>query len=337
MTLIVQAIRRWRTLNLLIMHISLPTLLLTACGNNTAQHTSGAQSISSVPRLFNASTSGSGGGLLVKTSGVRCGSYLVITDLNKSYDSTKARLMASYVLPYSERYLTFPLPDLLGDAYLGQTVGVVRGGQQYYHVLSFESDPGVDETPPGPLQWVAGGPDCFAALTITNIGTSTMQITNMGVTLVAAAVRNDYTYNLLNICSVQADQQCHPALGGANGLCAYYAQIRLNGGATGAHFDAPLTTTEGANCPLPLTIEPGNVAYIYAKFSSAPWLYKAKLTFNVRTSSGSNRVVFSSLQQNLAFIDDTTRFNCYGLDRDTFVREEPQTLTPDEERSHVCL
>jgi hypothetical protein len=54
---------------------------------------------------------------------------------------------------------------------------------------------------------------------------------------------------------------------------------------------------------MPLTIQLGDVATVEAKFSSPPWLYRAKLTFGVRTSAGTNRLSFSSLQQNLAFVD----------------------------------
>ena len=323
-------------------------LLLAGCGSSArgdgpgGAATGGASGQSHEPRLFNARSSGSGGGLLIVTDGARCGSYLVLKNPAGSYDSTAIRQMAEYVRPYSEDFDEVPLPTLPGYDSLLPSSGVAQGEVFYANYLDW-NDPGIGETPPDSLQWVAGGLDCFAELKITNTGSSDMQITSMGATLISDAVRNDYTYNLLNICSVQSNQQCHGRGGGTGGdRCAYYAHVVLAGGAAGAHVEAPLNNVdplEGGECPMPLTIKPGDVATVIAKFSSPFWLYRAKLTFGMRTSAGTNRLSFSSLQQNLAFVDETTRFNCYSLRGSTFTRELPQTPSKPEILTsyQVCL
>jgi hypothetical protein len=311
-------------------------LALTACGSVSAggASTKSAQSPagsaqSHDPRLFNSDTSGKGSGLLIVTKGSRCGSYLVLDRTTGAFDSATIAKMAAYTLPDSKYYVNDP--DFTSSR------GVKRGGQQYYHTLSEFGDPGIDETPPEPLQWVAGGPNCFAKLEITNTGSSVIQIPSMGVTLSSDAVRNTYTYNLLNVCSVQKDRQCHPDYQGHGGVdtCPYYADITQAGGKAGTHVEAPLTPGDDPTCSRTLTLQPGDVAKVFPTFSSLPWLYHAKLTFGVRSSAGADRLVFSSLQQNLAFVDDSTVFNCYGLNGSTFVREAPSSHV--DERFHVCV
>ena len=312
-------------------------LALTACGSvsaggvSTKSGQSAAGSAQShEPRLFNSDTSGKGGGLLIVTNGARCGSYLVLDRTTGAFDSATIAKMAVYTMPVAK---SFGMPPDFGGKF-----GVIRGGQQYYHDLQKYSDPGVGATPPEPLQWVAGGPNCFAKLEITNTGSSAIQITSMGVTLSSDAVRNTYTYNLLNVCSVQKDHQCRPYDQGHGGVdtCPYYAHITLAGGAAGAHVEAPLTPDDtDPTCSRTLTLQPGDVGKVFPTFSSPPWLYHAKLTFGVRSSAGADRLVFSSLEQNLAFVDDSTVFNCYGLNGSTLVREAPSDHV--DEHFHVCL
>ncbi|HEY7022218.1 MAG TPA: hypothetical protein VH349_13955 [Ktedonobacterales bacterium] len=277
------------------------------------------------------------------TEGARCGSYLVVKNPAGTYDSAAIRQMAQYVLPRTKNYsnarlITDPFHDYVTpDPYYG----VVRGGQQYFNVMQFDEEPGADKTIPDSLQWVAGGPDCFTKLEITNTGTNAIQITSIGATLISDAVRNTYTYNLLNICSVQTDQKCHViGTGSGSPFCTYYAEITLAGGAAGTHVEAPLNGTASelsGVCALPLTIQPRDVATVFAKFSSPPWLYRTKLTFGVRSSAGASRLIFSSLQQNLAFIDNSTQFDCYGLNGSTFAREAPHKSSQIESDSHVCM
>jgi hypothetical protein len=206
--------------------------------------------------------------------------------------------------------------------------------------------------PPPTLRWVLGGAispipgtsissPCGAVLTLTNTGSTPIQIPKVGVQLKARPQQNSYQYRLIDVCSFLPQSQgqqenCAPTGGGGPGACsAYFATIQLGPGEQNAVFSALPSHEDpayGIHCGT-LTIAPAAQVQLYIDFSFAPntpksLIYSVLPTLTVDTAQGNQTLALSQLVSTLAFAG-VSQFSCYGLQGTTFVLVKPSTSSPN--------
>lgn len=297
-----------------------PTATTLPCTSSTA--------VSGAPPAFafNCPASAVVGGLQVATTGIACDGYLVLKGLRPVYDAGTLQAMAHYVEPLA----LSPAPSAV-DPWTGGRRDYTNGPD--YPALV--TDPGSPDTPTVPtalqsvLAWVPGAPNCFGRLELTNVSSTSVAIRGIEVTLAADTEPNAFSYQLIDVCTLA---RCN-APGGASPPCAYFAPIQLHGGRAGARVDVPLSqlltgTGDASLCPLPLLLKPTEAQEIIVEFTSNPQhlVYAVNLALQLGGSGSATLAFPSQFEQHLVFVDKTVPFSCYGLQRNRFVLETPQTV-----------
>lgn len=197
----------------------------------------------------------------------------------------------------------------------------------------------VDPAPsplPSTLALPAGGKRCTGDLQVTNTGSTSLQLSHVGLRLDASPVRNTFAYRLIDVCPfLVADLMggfCGPQTG-ANIYCEYSASIELGMGTIGTRFSSPISgfavTPGGAACQYGLTIAPQQtmtiaVTVTLADPADAPQIYEATPYLTVVTSRGKQDILFPRLASTLVYAN-TAQFPCYEPKGTTFALLDPQT------------
>lgn len=181
--------------------------------------------------------------------------------------------------------------------------------------------------PPSTLRWVPGG-DCELTLQVSNTGTTTVQISSLGVQLTSTPQPNNYQYNgAIDACSIGGQQimastDCQ-GQSGAGDCSAYVASVNLVPTALpNTVFSG--TPQQGANeagpCSEP-TLHPGETLYFDLILNSpgpqqssvAPYIYSVMPLLTVTDVSGSITSTLPSMAATIAF---ASQIPCYGLQQD---------------------
>lgn len=195
--------------------------------------------------------------------------------------------------------------------------------------------------PPPTLRWVLGGSmasipgtyengsaPCGTVLYLTNTGSTSLQIPQVGVQLEAHPQQNFYRYRLIDACSfVPKSQQpegysCIPELGGKYSCSWYTASIQLG---LGTQNDVFFAVPSEYGCGT-LTLAPGdqiNLIFGFSLASNTPKniIYSIKPILRVLTAQGEQTVSLSQLASTLVYAS-ANQFSCYGLQGTTFVLEQ---------------
>jgi archaellin len=219
--------------------------------------------------------------------------------------------------------------------------------------------------PPSTLRWVLGGqtapvpgtatpldyPDqnCEANLTLTNIGSTPIQLSKVGVQLQASPQQNTYQYRLIDVCSFTASLCVYLGSGGGGSCSVYGASIQLGQGQQNDVFSAVPTAATGCG---EATIAPGAQIQVNLGFSPATnipqnLIYSIVPVFTVDTTQGNQTISVPQLGKTLAFAG-VSQFSCYGLQGTTFALEKSPAFSlyargtdggpnPPPGKEHWCL
>lgn len=200
-------------------------------------------------------------------------------------------------------------------------------------------------SPPPTLRWILGGTtdkipgaavgftDCGGLMTLTNTGTTPIQIPEVGVELQVSPQQNTYQYRLINICSVvpidpNAVYTGCPPPGGGGGSCNFYeASISLGLGGPHTEFSAvPSATSYGSGPCGPLTLAPASevdldITFPLAANTPKNLLYSIVPVFTIDTDQGEQTLTLTQLRSTLAYAS-VSQFSCYKLQGTTFVQEQ---------------
>ena len=141
----------------------------------------------------------------------------------------------------------------------------------------------------------------------------------------AASQSNNYSYRLLNICSLLTTQSntqsCPPPRGG--GGSGYYYQFQLKPGSVNTQIPGQQTDASGQPISVGPTLNAGGVSFLNFSFVSSGtpnnfvYSVRPKLTLDVVGEQRS--IELSHLDSTLAFAN-TSQFSCYTLQGDTFTQ-----------------
>lgn len=236
-------------------------------------------------------------GLHIQTDGVNCGSWIVLSGQQTTYDIGTIQQTRAYVAAYQKA--------ANGD--------------------------GSSKLPPLPitLQEVPGATadGCAGDFVITNTGTSDIQIVSFSAELAANPLKNAFAYRLVDVCSLLGvrDFACQGSSGG-NSPCAYAATVSLTGGAANMRANAPVvvqaaTGGDTTGCPTPITVAPAKAVEIFLSFISKPanLIYKLKLALTLNTAAGAKTINLPSSFDTTLTFDDESLHSCYALQENTFV------------------
>ncbi len=238
-------------------------------------------------------------------------------------------VLASDRMTYSQNEIN-QMGDYVGTNFNWSAAKLLRGGTE----------------PPATLRWVLGGSmdpipgtldtapvvlndyfACGATLTLTNIGSTLIQIPQVGVQLEGRPQQNTYQYRLIDACSVTPQSQvaqdgCTPSQGNNPGCGTYAASIQLG---LGEKNDIFSTVPSAQGCGT-LTIAPSAQTFLIFYFSLASniprnLIYSIAPILTVNTAQGEQTLSISQLVSTLAFAS-VNQFSCYGLKGTTFVLEQ---------------
>ena len=166
------------------------------------------------------------------------------------------------------------------------------------------------------------GPSCVFVIEVTNTGSGTVQIARAGLRLTQAAVPNNDTYRMVEVCSViKATHDCPPPIGHGGLPCSVYGvAVGLQDGPAGAEFfgtPAMRDFNTGQPCPAPVLPPQQSVDFVVAVYSATELVYRAAPSLDVITSTAHGTVAFPQLESSFVFAD-ISRFSCYKLIDTTF-------------------
>lgn len=207
---------------------------------------------------------------------------------------------------------------------------------------------------PPTLQWVSGFPvdqsesKCGENLKITNISSTTIQLSQMNIRLTASPQPNHVSYHVINSCSfMQPDSNgfimnrfCNPTGGGQR---VYESDYSLGPEKANTVFPGQfhITDESGASIPSLPTLNQGDVATIYLTFTThaIPSNFTYSITPELVLNEGNteSRVNLDKLSTTIAFVGKD-QVTCYNLKGDTFIptvlMEGSGTLGPSDT---VCI
>jgi hypothetical protein len=245
--------------------------------------------------------------------GIDCGSVLVLSSNNLTYISAQLQNIRGYIGGFSPDVnpSVYPLaPDDLSDV-------------------------------PSELQWVQGLPNgsCAGETEVTNIGDTPLQIDKAGVSLTDVPAVNNYSYRLIDKCSIL--DNCMPSGGQGGPACIYYADIQLGAGRPSTTYRAPLSSNQAVltsdgfdfTCPMPMLIELGHVADVMLRFILSAEVttgaaYQVTPFVSLSTLNGGTVVSLPTLNSTLVFAAPH-HYSCYSLHGDMFVPETRVNLLHD--------
>jgi hypothetical protein len=177
---------------------------------------------------------------------------------------------------------------------------------------------------PPTLQWVSGNlGNCEEELAITNIATTTIQISQINIRLMVDAQPNRFHYHLINTCSVANGNPnalgCTP---GAGQPRPYASDYSFSPGKANTVFSGHLYVAgPGALSSLP-TLNPGGITYITLTFTPKSnlesFIYTITPEIVLNTGNTVSKVNLPQLSATIAFAN-AAQFTCYNLQGDTFV------------------
>lgn len=182
--------------------------------------------------------------------------------------------------------------------------------------------------PPSTLQWVSGtltGTQCEVVLAVTNIATTTIQISQINMRLTRDAQQNHAHYPLINTCSlwITPHDVQSPTLGcvpGGGGPFVYYFNYALSPSKANTVFPGHVDALPGYS-PLP-TLNPGDVVALDLFFSSQSiadgFIYTIIPEMVLNLGNTEDRVSLQQLSTTIAFAN-ADQFTCYSLQGNTFV------------------
>ena len=284
-------------------------VLLTGCGNTPAPPP--AQTPSATPAnsqqgtllLPNTGAAFDSSSLLhVETSGIRCPiddwpaveNTLALSTDRLTYDSGEIQEMATYVDgKLTSQNPSPPLPNTLQ-----LVLGSLYRGLGSWNILN--------------------GIGCTMQVEITNIGTTSFQISQVALRLTANPQQNNYHYRLIDICSLPLpaqDKQVFCPLGrGGGGLATVY-EFKLKTGSTGTVFQGQISS-------LPPTIDSGQSATVVFFIEPSDrlnrFIYSAIPEVTLDLSGEERTIQLTQLQSRIAFVT-LKQLVCYGLKGTTFV------------------
>jgi hypothetical protein len=182
--------------------------------------------------------------------------------------------------------------------------------------------------PPSTLRWVPGASRCTLTLQVSNIGTTTVQISSLGVQLTSTPQPNNYQYHgAVDACSIGGQQimastNCQ-GFSGAGDCSTYVASVNLDPSAPSktVFTGTPLQGASEAGPCLEPTLHPGETLYFTLDLSSpgpqqysvAPYIYSVMPLLTVNDASVS---ITSTLPLMAATIAFARQIPCYGLQHD---------------------
>ncbi len=203
------------------------------------------------------------------------------------------------------------------------------------------------KVPPPTLRWVLGGSmhpipgtmgdgpgtsnsvysACGGTLTLTNTGSTPIQIPRVNIRLEERPQQNSYQYRLIDACSVMpqsyiAVYSCIPSQGNNSRCKLYTASIRLGLGGQNTVFSAT-PSTPGCGT---LTLAPADqidLTFDFSLSSNIPQnlIYSILPILIVDTDRGEQALSILQLASTLAFAS-ANQFSCYRLKGTTFVLEQ---------------
>lgn len=159
-------------------------------------------------------------------------------------------------------------------------------------------------------------PDCYEELSITNIGSQSLNIDKLRFTYNSNSTKNDFAYHLVDYCSLI---NCPPCEGcGASIAGCLFASVQLQSGAEGFSIDAPVTNDQCSQ-----TLAPGDTQPLAITINSTDpqQIYHISQSLLVSTAQGSLELKFpSNFDSNLAFAS-FSQFTCYKYTNTSFIQE----------------
>ena len=198
-------------------------------------------------------------------------------------------------------------------------------------------------SPPPTLRWIQGSGECQLTLEVSNIGTTTVQISSLGVQLTSAAQPNNYQYRSVDVCSI-AGVSCPFGPSGAGDCSTYIVSANLDPSASPGTVFAKTPeqgSGDGGPCPEP-TLPPNETLYFTLNlFSPGPqqgsvasYIYAVMPVLTVTDGKVSNTFTLPSMAATIAFTDEE-QMPCYGLQNE---QDTTFTLVTDNvERFFSCL
>lgn len=234
------------------------------------------------------------------------GYFIVLATNRLTYDSNEIQQMKDYLGGQSSKAPS-TLQLVLGGP-IGGTLPYNSGGDTVGHI-----------------------DDCSISLEITNTGQNTIQIASSSVQIMKSTQKNSYQYRLIDSCTLvplPGAPVGSPCIfsGGGPGPCLHYsAIIKLGSAAANTLFFG--TPKGGDSSCNELTLNPKDTKeldiYLY---SPQNLIYSVMPQLTLSTSSGQNILSLPELTSTLAFAYDN-QFDCYGLQGDMFVLENPRLVT----------
>lgn len=291
---------------------------------------------------------------------------------NVTEDGGSLRIQSTdgFQCPYGviQHNLNFPMDQLVLSSdrttYSQDEIGQMRDYLDFYQNPNYSAMNFLKSgtQPPSTLRWVSAGsidpipgtdpveasdPPCGTTLTLTNTGSTPIQIPQAGVQLEAPPQQNPYTYRLIDACTIIPPSQqtgtggCLPSFGHAGSCGMYTASVQLGQGEQNSEFTA-VPSEPGCNT---LTIPPTAQIDLNFAFSLAPNIHKniiysivPKLTLG--TANGEQTVLLSQFTSTLTFAS-ANQFSCYGLQGTMLVLEPSpifsNTYTSTGENHHWCM
>lgn len=197
-------------------------------------------------------------------------------------------------------------------------------------------------TLPSSLQSATGG-SCGADIELTNTGSSSIVVEQVGVKLLSSPVQNTYQYRLIDICSVAPNSDiCVQGHGGGPECDTYSASIHLLAGQQGALYsDAPAPAYPDG-CPNQMVIspDPSHAMTLNTSFSADSLEFSIALQLKVQTASGEQTLTLSQPSSQLIFAGGS-QYTCYALQGTSFTVEFKsndvlQWIDREPPTEHLC-
>ncbi len=304
-----------------ILCVILLTVLVVGCGNGSngnprggATPTSPAVGAHNEPTTAPIYPSGAGfdvGELLhIESTSLNCALYPTTFSSHKSFAS-KALVLGTDRLTYD----TGEIQEITSYAFdphspLPNTIrlvpGVVSEGEKAQHQFKQEG--------PSP-----GNSGCKGSLEITNIGKTTIQISQIGIQLSATPKPNTYHYRLIEICTLPNAPSVCPGLGARPLDYTFAFQLKMS--SAGTVFQGQMYSN-GTRINIGPTLDPGRTAEVYTSFDSSGvpdnLIYSVIPELTLDISGEQRTVLLSPLENTFAFAHQD-QFSCYKWQSNTFV------------------
>ncbi|GAC1666600.1 MAG: hypothetical protein PVS3B3_37660 [Ktedonobacteraceae bacterium] len=206
---------------------------------------------------------------------------------------------------------------LAGGDQLQYDTGTIQQMSEYIDelLLANQSTANPIPTVPAELSLVSGAQGaCQALLEITNLGNSSVQVSQINMQQVDSVRLNSYQYRTINVCSMPIHVQCPPPSGTGEGQ-ALALNVPLGKGEVGKVFQAQNAS--------PFILYPGYFAKVLLSVSppaTPPYnlIYTLVPEIIVNVQGQPTPFLLNELRTTFAFAN-AQQFTCYGLQGNTFI------------------